>query len=103
MENDKLIPVYHFCVTHEIEISFIESLQEYGLVKITTIENKSYLNERQLHEVEKMVRLHYDLDINLEGIEVINHLLEKLQETAERNRQLQNRLNLYEPSGEIFN
>ena len=98
MENNELIPVYHFCVTHEIEISFIESLQEYGLVEITTIENKNYLNGQQLHEVEKMVRLHYDLDINLEGIEAISHLLEKLKQTEARNRQLQNRLNLYETS-----
>jgi hypothetical protein len=96
MENNALIPVYHFCVTHEIEISFIESLQQYGLVEITTIENKNYLNENQLREVEKMVRLHYDLDINLEGIEAISHLLEKLAETEARNKQLQNRLNLYE-------
>jgi hypothetical protein len=102
MENNELIPVYHFCVTHEIEISFIESLQEYGLVEITTIENKTYLSENQLYEVEKMVRLHYDLDINLEGIEAISHLLEKLKETEARNRQLQNRLNLYEPNREDY-
>jgi hypothetical protein len=102
MENNELIPVYHFCVTHEIELSFIESLQQYGLVEITTIENKTYLKETQLHELEKMVRLHYDLDINLEGIEAIHHLLEKLQETEARNRQLQNRLNLYEPHREDY-
>ena len=38
MENNELIPVYHFCIVHEIESSFIESLQRYGLVEITTIE-----------------------------------------------------------------
>jgi hypothetical protein len=102
MENNELIPVYHFCVTHEIEVSFIESLQQYGLVEITTIENKTYLKEQQLHEVEKMVRLHYDLDINLEGIEAIAHLLEKLRNAEERSRQLRNRLNLYESNPEDY-
>lgn len=96
MENNELIPVYHFCVTHEIELSFIESLQQYGLVEITTIENKTYLKEQQLREVERMVRLHYELDINLEGIEAIGHLLKKLSDAEIRNRQLQNRLSLYE-------
>ena len=96
MENNELIPVYHFCVTHEIEISFIESLQQYGLVEITTVEDKNYFNENQLSEIEKMIRLHYDLDINLEGIEAIRHLLEKLKQMEAHNRQLKNRLNLYE-------
>jgi len=102
MENNELIPVYHFCVTHEIEVSFIESLQQYGLVEIITVESKPYLKENQLQEVEKMMRLHYDLDINLEGIEAISHLLEKLRTMEARNRQLQNRLNLYETNREDY-
>jgi len=96
MENKELIPVYNFCVTHKIESSFIELLNQYGLVEITTIEEQSYFAETQLNEVEKMVRLHYDLDINLEGIEAIRHLLEKIKEMQYRNRQLQNRLSRYE-------
>ena len=96
METSELIPVYHFCVTHKIELSFIDSLQQYGLVEITTVENQTYFKETQLDEVEKFVRLYYDLDINLEGIEAIGHLLEKLKEIHSRNIELQNRLGLYE-------
>jgi len=96
MENNELVPVQSFCIYHKIELSFIESLQQYGLVEITTIEKQSYFKESQLEEVEKFVRLHYDLDINVEGIEAIGHLLAKLKDVQERNRQLQNRLGLYE-------
>ncbi len=96
MENNELISVYGFCVTHKIETSFIESLQLYGLVEIKTIEKELYFKESQLEEIEKMVRMHYDLDINFEGIEAIGHLLQKLKEIQNRNLQLQNRLNLYE-------
>jgi MerR HTH family regulatory protein len=96
MENNELIPIYHFCVTHKIERSFIEALQQYGLVEITTIEEQAYFTESQLSEVEKFVRLHYDLDINIEGIEAIGHLLEKLEAIQARNIQLANRLSLYE-------
>jgi chaperone modulatory protein CbpM len=59
-----------------------------------------YFRESQLTEVEKFVRLHYDLDINVEGIEAIGHLLEKLEAIQARNRQLQNRLGLYENKNE---
>jgi len=96
MENNKLVPVHHFCVTHSIELSFIESLQQYGLVEITTIEKQTYFDESQLDELEKYVRLHYDLDINIEGIEAIGHLLQKIKEMQVRAVQLQNRLSLYE-------
>jgi hypothetical protein len=96
METNELIPVYHFCITHKIELSFIDALQQYGLVEITTIEDQSYFKETQLTEVEKFVRLYYDLDINFEGIEAIEHLLEKLKEIQRRNLELQNRLGIYE-------
>jgi MerR HTH family regulatory protein len=96
MESNELIPVHHFCVIHSVELSFIESLQQYGLVEITSIEEKRYLKESQLGELEKFVRLHYDLDINIEGIEAISHLLQQLQDIQARNMQLQNRLRLYE-------
>ncbi len=96
MESNELIPVHHFCITHSVELSFVESLQQYGLVEITHIHEERYFKESQLEELEKFVRLHYDLDINIEGIEAITHLLEKIQEMQARNIQLQNRLGLYE-------
>ena len=100
MENKELIPVYSFCVNHKIELAFIESLQQYGLVEITTVEEQRYFSEQQLSDVEKFVRLYYDLDINLEGIEAISHLLEKIKDMQNRNIQLQNRLSLYEDQQE---
>ena len=39
---------------------------------------------------KKFVRLHYDLDINVEGIETISHLLEKIGELQKQILQLKN-------------
>lgn len=96
MESNELIPVYHFCVTHDISLSFVNSLQQHGLVELTTVEDQRYFRENQLTEVEKMMRLHFDLDINLEGIEAICHLLDKLEQVQQENMRLQNRLGIYE-------
>jgi chaperone modulatory protein CbpM len=96
MENSELVSVYSFCVNHQIDFSFIESLEQYGLVEIITREEQAYIEESRLAEIEKFVRLHYELDINLEGIEAIGHLLEKIKDMQARNLQLQNRLGLYE-------
>ncbi len=94
MEN--LIPADEFCANHNIEISFIRSLQENGLIEIMTIEEKGYIQSSQLQELEKIVRLYYELDINLEGIETINHLLQRINNMQDEITALRNRLRLYE-------
>jgi hypothetical protein len=42
------------------------------------------------------MRLHYDLDINLEGIEAITSLLNRVKSMQEEIRELRNRLEGYE-------
>jgi hypothetical protein len=78
MENDKLIPAEEFCIYHNIEYSFISSLEDSGLIRVTSVEQNTFIPSDELEKLEKFVRLHYDLDINIEGIETINHLLEKI-------------------------
>ncbi|HUZ61999.1 MAG TPA: chaperone modulator CbpM [Hanamia sp.] len=92
MENDDLIPAKDFCIYHNIEYSFISSLEESGLISITSVEHSSYIPADEIQKLEKFVRLHYDLDINLEGIETINHLLEKIEDMQREMLQLKNAL-----------
>jgi hypothetical protein len=94
MEN--LIPANEFCLNHNIEISFIRSLHETGLIEITTIEETIYIQAAQLQELERIVNLHYELDINLEGIETIHHLLQRINYMHDEITALKNRLRLYE-------
>jgi hypothetical protein len=92
----KLIPADAFCAKHNIGISFIRSLQESGLIEITTIEETGYIPADRLQELERMVRLYYDLDINMEGIETIHHLLQRINAMHDEITALRNRLRLYE-------
>jgi hypothetical protein len=94
MEN--LIPADEFCASHNIEVSFIRSLQETGLIEIMTVEEKGYIQTSQLQELEKIIHLYYELDINLEGIETINHLLQRINHMQDEITALKNRLRLYE-------
>lgn len=74
----QLIPAREFCIHHQIEMGFIYSLREYGLVEVISNEGNEYLSADKLNELEKIIRLHYDLDVNMEGIDVILHLLKQL-------------------------
>ncbi len=96
METGHLIAANDFCSSHQIEISFISSLKEFGLIEITTIKETSYIDTRQLQQLEKFLRMHYDLEINLEGIEAITHLLNRVNNMQDEITALKNRLSLYE-------
>ncbi len=93
---DDLIAVNDFCVNHNIEISFVNLLQQNGLIEIRIIESKSFVEKEQLPQLEKYVRFYYDLDINLEGIETISYLLQRIQNQQNELIALKNRLRLYE-------
>ena len=96
MQTDHLIELEEFCASHGIEISFVTSLHDTGLIEITGSTEPGYIEEDQLPVLEKIVRFHYDLDINLEGIETITHLLHRVTTLQEEITLLRNRLRLYE-------
>jgi hypothetical protein len=96
MQTDNLIAINEFCINHNIEISFISSLQQTGLIEISTIKETGFIDASQLQHLEKIVRFYYELDINLEGIETITHLLQRITSMQDEIIALKNRLRLYE-------
>jgi len=96
METKDLIALSEFCIQHGIEMSFISSLQQTGLIEITTIKETGFIDASQLQNLEKYVHFHYELDINLEGIETITHLLQRINDMQDAMMALKNRLRLYE-------
>jgi len=96
MKADYLISLDVFCTSHEIETSFISSLHEAGLIEVTTIEEAGFLNSEQLQQLERYIRFYYELNINLEGIDAIKHLLNRVNEMHDEITALRNRLSLYE-------
>src|SRR5688500_18308540 len=101
MQNDYLIPADQFCIQHNIDFTFINLLHKNGLLEITTLEQTQFIPEEHLPSLEKMMRLHYDLDINLEGIEAITHLLQRVEQLQNELRGLKSRLPLYEDVSNI--
>ncbi len=83
-----LISTNDFCTWHQVEYTFISSLHEAGLVEITIVDKTEYIPETQLQKLEKMVRMHHDLDINIAGIEAITHLLDRFEAIQEDMRAL---------------
>ena len=96
MLTEEMISANEFCIYHNIELSFITSLKDSGLIDISTVGEKIFVSVSELSKVEKLVRLYYEMDINIEGIETITYLLQRLNEMQEQVVQLNNRLRMYE-------
>ncbi len=96
MDTGKLIPVNTFCIHHNIETSFVDELSHFGLIEIVRVEQDSFIDEEHVHELERFLRLHQELDINLEGMDAISHLLHRLAEMQDQLTALRNKLRLYE-------
>lgn len=91
----ELIIVSEYCRKCRIEPSFIDLLQEEGLIDVRTEDGEHYLLVSQLPEVERYSRMYYDLSINMEGIDVIHHLLERIEEMHREMDSLRNQLLVY--------
>ena len=96
MEVTDLISIKTFCTHYNVPVTFINALQDYELIEIVVSDNSNYIKTTQINEVEKMMRLHFDLDINLEGVDAIYNLLKQVEALKQEITMLHNRLRLYE-------
>jgi len=96
MEQEDSIPASEFCIHHNIQLSFIHKLSDNGLIITQTVEDHIYLPISELKLIEKIMHLHFELEINLEGIEAIIHLLDRVQDMQDQIARLTTRLKAYE-------
>lgn len=87
-----LIAITEYCIKYEIEPSFIDSLEESGIIILTNIEQERFVHIEQLPEIERYIHFHYDLQINMEGIDAIRHLLDKVSTLQQEIQQLKRQL-----------
>jgi chaperone modulatory protein CbpM len=80
MEANNLVLIDEFCLYCDVDFSFIKSLGDLGLIEILVLENRQYITIQHLKDVEKASRIHYELDINVEGIDVVFNLLDQIND-----------------------
>ncbi|NOR28207.1 MAG: MerR family transcriptional regulator [Lutibacter sp.] len=80
MSTKNLILLNNLCTHYNVEISFFNSLNEFGLVEIISVEEVQYIHLNKITNLEKMIRIHQELNVNIEGIDVVLNLLEKIEE-----------------------
>lgn len=96
MKEQKLIPTQTICTYYNIEISFVNTLHHMGLIQVEIMEQSQFIHQEQISKLEKIIRLHHELNVNLEGIDIVFNLLQKEKELKIELNTLQNKLRLYE-------
>ena len=95
METPHQIETTIFCTYHNVDDQFIDSLADYGLITLKVVERKKFIPHDQLLQLEKMIRMHRELDINIAGIQAVVNVLERLENLQQENLSLRNRLRFY--------
>ncbi len=91
-----LIIVKEYCRLNNLEDSFVDLLMEEGLLEFEQIENDIYLSSDQIKDIERYAHMYYDLSINMEGIDVINHLLLRIEKMRAEIKALKQLVCFYE-------
>jgi restriction endonuclease S subunit len=86
ISREELVALYN------IEITFFDELEECGLLRTETDNEVKYLYYEELPAFERFVNWHYDLEVNLPGLEVISHLLEQIDALRAERRTLLNQM-----------
>ncbi len=96
MSNKELISIQKVIVHHNLDEQFIESIESFQLIEFVVKDTDKYVYVDQLPTLEKIIRLYYDLEVNMQGIDVINNMLDRMDMMRKTIQQLENKLKLYE-------
>ena len=96
MSKINLILVNELCKHYQVKRSFFSDLHEFRLIEILMLEDKSFIHEDKVTVVDKIIRIQHDLNLNMEGIDTMFNLLEKINQLQAELNTVKNRLRLYE-------
>lgn len=95
MQTD-MITVKEYCVQYHTEPGFIDALEQNGLISLVIVETEPCIHYDELHNLETYSRWYYDMNINVEGIDALINVLNKMKQLQRQVDLLRSRLSVYE-------
>ena len=91
MKKD-VITVKEYCHIRQIDVEFINRLEESGLVKIISVNRRRCIPHDALAAVERLINWHVELEVNPQGLEVANTLYQRILELQDEITRLRSAL-----------
>jgi chaperone modulatory protein CbpM len=103
METSTLLSIDEFCKHYNVPQEFIFTLFENELIEITQHEineneqgfSKGFIQIEHIKHLEKLIHFHFELDINIAGLDVVTNLLNQINLLQIENLELKNKLHNY--------
>lgn len=76
------------CQHYQLKPDFLEELHEFGIIRLYREQSLAFVEEEELPRLEKAINLHSELGVNLEGIQVVFQLLERIEHLQQELRKL---------------
>lgn len=96
ISREELIKIYN------VELAFFDALETHGLLCVEVEDNVKYVCYEDLPAFERLANWHYDLEVNIPGLEIIRQLLLKIEKLREENRMLSRQQTLLPDDWEDF-
>lgn len=96
MSDLEFIPVDDLCHHYDVELSFFTRLSDFGLIEVITVEQVRCIPAERVGQFEKILRLQNELDLNLEGIDVVLNLLGRIDRMEQQMNSMRGKLRLFE-------
>lgn len=90
----RYIKITEFCENEKIETSFLLELNREGLLRLEKQEEVEFIDQNDLPQIEMFARWHYELGVNLEGIDAMRHMLERMKEMQRQIQILEKKLQI---------
>ncbi len=72
------IEIEEFCTHHGVQVTLIREFADFGLVHLQEQEQKAFVPADEIEKLERLIRLHSELGINKEGLEIILNMRDQL-------------------------
>ncbi|MFA5651688.1 MAG: chaperone modulator CbpM [Proteiniphilum sp.] len=94
MSGSRLL--YSECLRiYEVDESFLESLRDAGLIQVIDQDDDRFIEYDDLSDLEQFIRWHYEMDINVEGIDALRHMLQRVRSLQSEIERLGSELRFY--------
>jgi hypothetical protein len=92
----EFIAIDELCRHYEVDRCLLIEMKEIGIIEVVSVSGSDCIRLEQVTKLEKTLRLQEDLNLNLEGIDVVFNLLQQIDDLNAELLELRNRLRLYE-------
>jgi len=96
MTKSDLITIIDLSAVYEVEVAFFSAIIEQDLIEVHEVDGDIHIDSTQLGKLEQILSLANDLKVNLEGIDVIFNLLERIARLEEELINAKHKLDFFE-------